>query len=199
MHYGLHILLYCVIGYINPFLALNIVDTLKGQPHLPDILFSLLPQISPRIAHMLLVGSCIYFMLRLLYKRCYEHIINLIKCANTLFFIRMFTFTVTTMPPSLLNCASRNPGDPIKWNVVEYLHYDYVDTCFDLMFSGHASYLTFMLLYILKYSNSKWEKRFAIPIYIISIVSISAARIHYTSDIIVGIALTYFVFEKFVT
>lgn len=197
INYMFHIISYFVIGYMNAFFALNVVNPLKGQPPLPDILFNILPQTTARFSNLILLASCTYFLIRMYKSNAIPDLINLIACVNILFFVRVLTFTFTILPPPMLNCYSASYTDPINWNGLYYMFHQYDDTCVDIMFSGHAVYLSLMCLYLLKFSECFWEKNIAKLIYAIGIVSIVSSRIHYTSDVIIGIALTKLVFDQY--
>ena len=113
-------------------------------------------------------------------------------CITILFTLRIFTFIVTIVPPSTINCINRNSSSPYEWNVVKYLLLSDDNTCIDYMFSGHACYFVLLFLFTMKMSESKIEKILCANYAILGIFSIVAGHIHYTADVIVGIVLSIF-------
>ena len=70
--------------------------------------------------------------------------------------------------------------------------------CADNMFSGHALFLTaayFMVALVLgKNILPPLIKFFATVVYVGVALSISASRLHYSSDVLVSVALTFLLF-----
>ncbi|XWV25774.1 PAP2 superfamily [Tupanvirus soda lake] len=183
------------ISYLNGLVALNMINTAINSPTLPDIGFQYLPQISATVPNLLLIFSCIYFALRFFRLDNLRTLVDLVWCITVLFAIRIFTFTVTIVPPSTIGCINRDINDPIEWNVVEYLIYSDDNTCTDYMFSGHACYFVVLLLYTLRLSKYKWEKIIFAVLTLLGLISIICGHIHYTADVVVGIVLSFWCFN----
>lgn len=181
---------YLFISYLNGFLAINLVNKIKFNPTLPDTMYSLLPRISNVYPNILLIFFYGYFIYRFAKIKYSSFFFKLLKCLNVLFTMRIFTFSMTTYPPTLSKCYGRNPGDPIEWNIVKIILSNNDNTCIDYMFSGHTTYFVLFLLFIYEMSNSLLEKTLFTIYVIISIFSIIAGHIHYTSDVIVAIFIT---------
>ena len=111
-----------------------------------------------------------------------------------LFCLRVLTFTLTPLPPSLPNCISRIPGESFHWNVISDLIQSRDNTCLDLMFSGHATHL--MSFSISLWKNADFKHKVGIFIYTtMALLSIVASHLHYTSDVLVSIFLTLLTFN----
>ena len=178
------------IGYLNAFMALNLIDPLKNATSLPDIGHTYLPKIPHVIPNYLLLGYLAYFIFRFVKLRNIYHLSKFIWIINIIFTIRLFTFTVTILPPPLPHCESRMDNQSIVWNVLSHLYYDSDNTCIDMMFSGHASFFILIMIYSLILSNCNSEKLFSMAFCLVGLVSIIAGHIHYTTDVIIGIVIT---------
>lgn len=181
---------YSIISYVNVLLAINMINPLVNKSPLPDIGFDYLPHISSIYPNILVLTTCFYFVVRFFRIKNLICILQLIWCITLLFAIRLFTFTVTIVPPSTIGCINRNSTSPIRWNVIKYLLFSNHNTCTDYMFSGHACYFVIILLFTLKLSNYKLEKLGFIIFTILSLLSIISGHIHYTTDVVVAIFLS---------
>ncbi|XWV24540.1 putative phosphatidylcholine ceramide cholinephosphotransferase 2-like [Tupanvirus deep ocean] len=186
---------FSIISYLNGLVALNMINPAINSPTLPDIGFRYLPQISATVPNLLLVFSCIYFAIRFFRFENLKILIDLVWCITVLFAIRLFTFTVTIVPPSTIGCINRNINDPIEWNVVKYLIFSNDNTCTDYMFSGHACYFVILFLFALQLSRYKWEKILYAVVTLLGLASIVCGHIHYTADVVVGIVLSFWCFN----
>lgn len=186
---------YAVISYINGLVALNMINPIINLETLPDIGFYYFPHISATYPNFLLIFSCIYFAVRFFRTENIKILINMIWCITILFTIRIFTFTVTIVPPSTIGCINRNPSDPIEWNVIKYLIFNNDNTCTDYMFSGHACYFITLLLFTFILSKYKREKILGTLYTLIGLASIICGRIHYTVDVIIAIVLSIWCFK----
>ena len=113
---------------------------------------------------------------------------------SILFVFRLMAFTVTFVPPSLPSCLSRNPGEPIIWNVLPILINSRDNTCLDMMFSGHACHLIIFYLSIHTLSTNICEKFMYGFFTFVSVLSVIASHLHYTVDVLIAIFLTFFVY-----
>ena len=181
---------FAIVGYLNAFLTLNLYDPLRTNPPLPDRGHDYFPVISLTIPNVMLIGYFVYFIIRNLAVRNLQNISKFLVCISLVFTIRLFTYTLTTYPPPLPHCESRQVGEPIVWNVLGNMFKDNDNTCLDMMFSGHASYFTLILLFIIKDSTSDIEQAINVAYYVVGLFGIIASHMHYSSDVVVGVAVT---------
>ena len=181
---------YVMISYLSGFVAINLVDTIKHNPPLPDIFYNIIPQISSYYPNILLLIYYFYFSVRIIRYDHRRYIIRLLKYLSILLTMRIITFSVTTVPPSSRGCYGRNPGEPIIWNVVSVLLSKNGNTCVDYMFSGHTTYFILLLLFMYEISRSFTEKLLNTIYVVIGIITIIAGRIHYSADVVVAIFMT---------
>ena len=185
------------IGYFNAFITLNIIDPLRYSNPLPDIGHTYLPFISNKVPNYMICIYVIYFILRQIFNKYRkEDILRFLWCINILFTLRIFTYTLTIEPPPLSLCADRDPNSKYIWNVLLYLYNNSDNTCLDMMFSGHACYFTIVYMSIINRSEYMGEKIINSFIFVIGMLSIIAAHIHYTSDVIVGLILSMLIYDK---
>lgn len=196
-HKFLVILSFAVISYLNGLLAINMINPVVNLPILPDIGFEYLPHIPSKYPNLLLLFGGIYFATRFFRLKNLEELINMFRCITILFTLRILTFTVTIVPPSTIDCYERNSTSPIEWNVIKYLVFNNDNTCIDYMFSGHACYFVMFLLFTLKFSEYKLEKILFSLYTLIGLLSIISGHIHYTVDVIVGVALSIWCFKLY--
>ena len=189
------LLCYSIISYLNGLIAINMINPLINQSALPDIGFDYFPRISRTYPNVLVLFACMYFTGRFFRSTNIKNVVNLIWCITILFTIKLFTFTVTIVPPSTIACINRNNTTPIEWNILKYLIYSNDNTCTDYMFSGHACYFITLLLFTLKISEYKIEKILFCIFTLFGLLSIICGHIHYTTDVIVGIVLSYMCFH----
>ena len=185
---------YSVVSYTNGLVALNMINPLINSPPLPDIGFYYLPQISPYCPNIMLVLFCIYFAIKFFRIYNAKYLVQLLWCITILFTIRLFTFTVTTVPPSTTGCINPSIDSPIEWNVLKSLIVSNDNTCSDYMFSGHACYFVILLLFVMKLSRSVLEKILCSVYVLLGLTSIISGHIHYTNDVVVAIALSIWCF-----
>ena len=69
------------------------------------------------------------------------------------------------------------------------------NTCNDYMFSGHTVHVISFLLFILYFSKNIIEKIILICFAIFLLFIIINSRMHYTSDIIVAVIITFLLFN----
>jgi hypothetical protein len=179
-----------MISYLSGFVAINLIDTIKHNPPLPDVFFSIIPQIPDYYPSFLLIIYYCYFLIRIIQFDHKRYFIRLLKYLSILLTMRIITFSVTTVPPALKGCFGRNPGEPIIWNVIPILLSKNDNTCIDYMFSGHTTYFLLLLLFMYEISDSIKEKILNTIYVIIGIITIIAGRIHYSADVAVAIFMT---------
>jgi hypothetical protein len=165
------------------------INPVANIPPLPDLGFDYLPQIPPLYPNLMILFAGIYFGARFFRLENLRYVTNLIWCIAILFTIRIFTFTVTIVPPSIFGCMSRDSTAPIEWNVLKYLVNGGDNTCTDYMFSGHAFNFVLLLIYTFKISKYRFEKIMFTIYTVIGLISIICGHIHYTNDVIVAIVL----------
>lgn len=193
----LAVLSYSLISYLNGLLAINLYNPITNLSPLPDFGFRYLPHISSMYPNMLLLIGGIYFAARFFRLKNLKKITEMIWCITGLFTIRILTFPVTIVPPSISGCINNNNTSGIELNVLKYLILSNDNTCTDYMFSGHACYLMLFLLFTLELSKNKLEKLLCSIFTMISLVSIICGRIHYTADVVVAIALSFLFYRNF--
>jgi len=103
-----------------------------------------------------------------------------------LYLLRAITISVTTMPPPFTNCKLRKANN-VKNYVVNALEQIIGNlSCTDLIFSGHALSLIIACLTIDYY----FSHRYMVPMYYLLAIggslTIIAARMHYTVDVILS-------------
>lgn len=188
MNLKLGIASYLLIGYINFFLAMNIVNPTVGMSSLPDIGFYYLPSISMVLTDAIICTIYAYFFIKWFYVNK-DILARFFYLCTFLFIIRTFTFTVTYIPPCVPDCVSRKDGEDFKW-----FTFSFDQGCSDHMFSGHSVHITLFLLFTLYHSQVLIEKILISIIYLPYLFMIIASRLHYTVDVIIGVLLTMFLY-----
>jgi hypothetical protein len=182
------IIFYLVVGYINEFVAENQVYHDINQPPLFDRLHNLIPPISAKYANGLLVLLLLYFIFRWGIKS-YSVLENYLWIVALLFVGRVIIFSLTQVPPAVTGCSTKKPHSPFHY----ILMYDWKE-CLDYMYSGHAIHSVLIVLFVLMLSKSMFEKIGIGLLVLLELYFIVAARIHYSSDILVGTLMTILIF-----
>lgn len=193
INFKLILILFSTVSYFNLFATLNMNEPYKYDKPLYDIGYEVLPQISLKIPNAILILYVIYAILRFVRFDNFDITKKFLLSMTIIFFIRIWCFTTTIVPPPIYPCDFRKPGEPIRWNVLKYLSHDSDNTCTDMLFSGHAAYATLITLLVYQYSQFKLEKILASIYYLICILTVISGRLHYTCDVVVGIAITILV------
>lgn len=183
-------LYFSFIAYLNAFVAINMIDPLRYSEALPDYGHYFLPFISSRIPNYLLSFYIGYFCFKQSANQNLIEFTKFIWSMNLLFTLRLFTFSLTIEPPPMPRCIDRNPSQSFIWDVILNIFESSDNTCMDIMFSGHACYFTMICLYSLHQTSKYWERMTNYFIFIVGNLSIIAAHMHYSSDVIIGIALS---------
>lgn len=189
-------LFFAITGYLNGFVAVNMYDPEKYYSPLVDYFHIYLPQIAFGIPNYLLLSYIVYFLARKIRLNNLCDLNNFMISVSLLFTIRLFTFPLTIVPPPFPNCQSRNASQGIIWNVFGSLYDGSDNTCIDMMFSGHASYFTLIFLYMFANLTNRYEKILNIAFWAMGVFSVILSHMHYTSDVIVGIALSKLMYDK---
>ena len=181
--------LYLFISYLNLFAAINIINPYQHNHVIYDIGFEYLPKIDHSIPHIPFTILYIYFCIRWFISN--PNILeNFFEILYNIFTIRLLSFTTTILPSSLPGCFSRESGEDILWFT------DKVESaCSDNMFSGHAVHFVLITLFTLHYSNNILEKNIMKIMFFPYLLLIIASRLHYTSDVVIGSAITILTFH----
>lgn len=184
--------LYTGIGYINSFMSINMINPLKYSQPLPDQLFNILPHVSDLVPHGMLFCLTVYVLYKL--RTTPKTLLDMYNRISILFLLRVLCFTFTPLPPPLPGCISREPGEAYHWNVVKDLVQSRGITCSDMMFSGHA--IHFVAFMWVLWSKLSFKMKIGLSLYgSLGLISIIASHLHYTADVLIGIALTFLVFK----
>lgn len=186
---------YLLWGYINQWWAINMTAPYGKEP-LHDIGFKLLPQISSVWCDALLVLLGCYFVCRwiLIDQRKLTDFLNIM---GYIFILRLCCFSFTTVPFPNESCIPKNPNDPMIWNVFPYLTNNHTRSCYDLMFSGHASHVILIALFTVIYSKIYYERVIITALAVLCLPLIIAAQIHYSHDVIVAIGISLSLFGTY--
>ena len=189
------VFLYLFLGYINSFIASNISLPQEVHSKLFDVGHYYFPKISALYPDILFFSIFIYFIIRWHANHRLLKVFFLI--CSILFLIRLIIFPITQFPPaySLEDCFKPLGNGP--W--IFFTFYSQ-STCVDYMFSGHTFHLTIITLLTIYNSGNYFEKVLLPLVAIVNVMIIIAARMHYTSDIVVGFIisfLTYSIYELY--
>jgi hypothetical protein len=154
-----------------------------------DVGFEYLPKISSKYCDILLMILSLYFTLRWLFVDM-KKLRDFLRIMSWVFLIRICCFSSTTVPFPTNECNSRKVGDPIVWNVFPYLWDNHTNSCYDLMFSGHAAHVSLIMLFTIIYTSNCIEKWLVFISTLTCYICIIASQIHYTHDVIVGVAIS---------
>jgi len=149
-----------------------------------------------------------YSILYLDRTRRYQCWTDFFRLVTVIYGIRSLTMCLTSLPGPAVHCGSLNikdlapPPTGLKDIVLRLgpLYGDY-RPCGDLLFSGHAAFLTVSLCLWRK--QNRWVRtsslfKIAFPIYLLVMSMLAVAgRKHYTVDLALGIVIGYLVFSRF--
>lgn len=185
--------LFGIVGYLNGYYSVNSINREPNMPPLYDNLYQVIPRIDRKYPDNLLTALIFYFIIRWWFenKIVLEHFFIIM---TAIFTIRVLSFTVTQEPPPVKGCDEREPGQPTRsfFRMAKDLFYS--RQCSDLMFSGHAAFTVLIALFTIYYSKLSIEKFIISLIAVIELILIIAGRLHYSSDVIIGTAMTVFAF-----
>lgn len=186
----LSVIFYLIVTWINMLFAINLPRNNKHNERLYDRFHELIPQIKPHYADDLMLYIFIYFIGRWTFIDIVL-VENFMILMGIIFIFRLFTFTLTEMPPIINECIFRKNNDPYQYWVFGKID---IRHCNDYMFSGHACHSTLILLLTLYYSFYIIEKCVISIFVFIEYYLILACRLHYSSDVIVGVIITSLLF-----
>jgi len=168
-------------------------------PPLPDLGHDLIPKMEPEnLGDMVMTCLIVMFLIALLLnKNRWPIITKFLLTLGNLYFLRVVTILVTSLPPTDNHCRTNYLQiDNIYWNTLKGLltlgggniH------CGDLMFSGHTCMLTNVwLTFMINYKKKHFVRIVATLLMLTAFFLIIATRSHYTADIWIAFWLTVFV------
>jgi len=168
----------------------------KHKEPLPDLLFDIIPanyefEWLPNLLLLLLalasIIRCIFFRRGLTVIRRFF----LLHGISSL--LRSATLAATSYPDPSRLCANYTPPDSVDPFWTSTVYNPELVTCGDLMFSGHTLYYCLLALLWTRYFTIL-EKTVMWIIAIIGCFSLIFVRIHYTTDVLVGIYVAFTVY-----
>lgn len=186
---------YLLWGYINQWWAINMTAPYSSEP-LHDIGFKFFPKISYMWCDGLLILLGIYYVVRWIFID-YRKLVDFLNIMGWIFILRVCCFSFTTVPFPNSSCIPKKITDPMIWNVLPYLSNSHTISCYDLMFSGHASHAILIGLFTLIYSKYYYEKIVILSLSLLCLPLIIASQIHYTHDVIVAIGISISLFGTY--
>tara|TARA_B100000809_G_scaffold215616_1_gene220907 strand:- start:1 stop:642 length:642 start_codon:yes stop_codon:yes gene_type:complete len=187
------IILYFIVSYLNSFVAYNLTLSKGIRPKLFDFGHFILPEISTYLPDIFFFSILFFFVIRWSKEKDLLKMFFLI--CSLLFFFRLLTFPLTHLPPAYSldsNCIQPNENGP--W--IFFTWYSQ-STCIDYLFSAHTFHLTIISLITIYYSKNYIEKLLIPLVCVINVILIIAARMHYTSDIIIALILSIILYSSF--
>ena len=193
----LSIVIYFVVVFlVTTFITENLIDYEFKDDSLPDILHNNFKKfISMKTVNNILLVYLVYSIIRLITLNA-RYIGDALILISILFILRMITFSVTNIPPTYVLkknkklCKYKIFGKQIGFSFSKILN-----TCNDYMFSGHTVHVVTCLLFILYFSKNIIEKIILTCFALFLLFIIINSRMHYTSDIIVAVIITFLLFN----
>lgn len=194
----LNLLIACLMTTILGVLSTWYVwDRQPTYEALPDVLLDILPDLSHIQFPIVNVVTAVQYILAFLslpgqtkWKRVGQFII-LQTTINT---FRSFTVACTSLPNiHVYPYCEKRPND--FFEVLSYMITH--GTCGDYMFSGHTASSLLTWLLTRKFAKKEWYKWVVGFLVDVLIVLLLLQRWHYTVDIIIAIALTWFLFTTY--
>jgi hypothetical protein len=147
--------------------------------------------------YIIILLGCVLFNLLKNTIPTLKYIILILLFLTCLLILRMITYSVTIVPPTAQGC--REAQHKIVFNPLKLLNDDgnpKMD-CIDYMFSGHVlliitSALSLLFTKVSKNTFMDWRisKIILCIVTLITIFSVSASRLHYTSDVIISLTIS---------
>nr|XP_006819657.1 PREDICTED: phosphatidylcholine:ceramide cholinephosphotransferase 2-like [Saccoglossus kowalevskii] len=178
------------------------------HPPLDDVLFRAIPPLESgsTIANIALVASAVINIAMIAKQKYILRFVILQRFLYTLptmFLMRAFTMTVTSlpMPETAIPCMPKTDGTimsrlslAVMQSVSMGITTDKGIVCGDLIFSGHTSTFIYLSYFATKYSPSTWR---SIPVVcwcltVIGSVCLILTRGHYTVDVVLSVYLAFF-------
>ena len=172
------------------------------HPPLPDLGHAILPRLQTErlgggLLHALLCLTVISILLLTDKKTGLQWYIPAMffMTYGTLYFLRIVTISVTSLPPTDNHCRDGYyPLDSFWLHMLQNLvSMGESYHCGDLLFSGHSVSITMCIIIFIKYFRRHFPiivSCIVVLLGIVAYISIIAARSHYSVDVVLGIYLT---------
>eukprot|EP00929_Paragymnodinium_shiwhaense_P020694 TRINITY_DN13702_c0_g1_i1.p1 TRINITY_DN13702_c0_g1~~TRINITY_DN13702_c0_g1_i1.p1 ORF type:complete len:406 (-),score=30.34 TRINITY_DN13702_c0_g1_i1:127-1218(-) len=190
-----------------------------GPVKLWDVTFHTLPYVKDTVyADIFALGSCAIVIVRYLVlpgpmSLRWVILYRILIVLGLLYLCRAFTIIATPLPNPDHTCKPQISYPDDIWREGWAIFIDGDVTCQDVMFSGHTTLLTTMMLFFLHYMQvSPWSQAslahdwMSVPtgVWLLSVLYmimgyyfIVASHFHYTVDVMVGFLMSYFVFNSY--
>jgi hypothetical protein len=182
-------IIFYITVYTTNFSSINTITRYdQNHKHLYDLGFNLIPEISSSW-HDYLVFLCIFlFTLRWIFVNV-ELVNKILIYMSITYILRLISINLTILPP-IGDCNHVYADSPYRSVFI----YD-SSTCFDYIYSGHISWMIFIVLLSYYNKHSKLE----IIFYLLSLFMVGyliiATRSHYSVDIYLGTLISTLVFH----
>ncbi|KAJ2846976.1 hypothetical protein IWW36_004090 [Coemansia brasiliensis] len=118
----------------------------------------------------------------------------------TLYLLRSITISVTTLPPSIVNCTPKVAHNREEWaSIIPQMISGQVSGCTDKLFSGHTCLLFISFLIWTRYARHWIFIVYSFVHTTLGIATVLAVRLHYTVDVILAIVLTFLAHQFYYT
>jgi hypothetical protein len=193
----LSFLYFIVIAYINEWIVVN--EPLyysKDTKPLYDIghyyLFqSTMSKTIPQVLFFVLLGYAFFRSFMFGLDVAISFMISYFVIAGSIMILRLFSFTLTKLPPPEPICINKP-----SWQHKLWIHYE-EKACGDYMFSGHSIHFVLVALFF-SYLSPYTIEKICIWIYsVISMMTLVASRIHYSIDVLISFYITFLSFYAF--
>ncbi|KAJ2778523.1 hypothetical protein H4R18_004549 [Coemansia javaensis] len=116
-----------------------------------------------------------------------------------LYGIRSVTISITTMPPPAADCKPNLAGSTreLLLSVIPSMLTGETIACTDMIFSGHTTLLVASFLLWTRYARHWGFVAYSGMHTVIGIASVVMARLHYSVDILLAVAVVFFVFNLY--
>jgi len=112
-----------------------------------------------------------------------------------LYFFRMCSFLVTTVPNPVHDCVPKYPQDPTAYLfLIGKMATGKISACTDNIYSGHTTLATLLFFTSITYSGRWWFSIWAFLFFSSVLITILLTRLHYTVDVLIALFMTAFVF-----
>lgn len=187
---------YIAIIILTIFITENIADYKYNDDGLYDTLHNSFDKIiSMKYTNYIVFIFMIYCIIRFIFINT-RYIGDALILISVLFILRLLTFTLTNVPPPYILKKNK---ELCKYKLFgKHFGFSFnniASTCNDFMFSGHTIHIIAFLLFILYFSNNLIEKIVLFCLSLIILFFIINSRMHYTSDVVVAIIITFLLFN----
>ena len=187
---------FIVIFIVTVFITENLKDYEFKDDSLPDVLHNNFKKfISMQNVNYILTVYLLYCFIRVITLNI-RYMCDALILISILFILRIFTFSVTNLPPTYILkknkelCKYKIFGKSLGFSFKKISK-----TCNDYMYSGHTVHIVSLLLFILYFSKNIIEKIILTCLAIFLLFIIINSRMHYTSDVIVAVIITFLLFN----